>query len=447
MQLEGSRTGSRLAGGEDRDRAGRIRAELQPETRVAVVIAILGHLSSAGSGLVVSHRRGDNMRRIMLEPRPDWRDKLANIGMDLDTGRDEATASPYWAEDAAYVFSPDAIERLHVAVDDLAVMIEAAVEHVIVHNRFAEVGVSSELGRLAAASWEADEPSLYGRFDLCWNGDGPPKLLEYNADTPTALFEASVVQWHWLEERFPGHDQYNSIHEGLIDTWQRWRTTRGLGRVHFGCVPEDDDDLITTAYLQDTAVQAGLEGSLIDIEDLGWDGQSFVDLEPRAIETLFKLYPWDWMADEPFFPRLAASRVKMIEPPWRVIAASKGILAILWELFPDHPCLLPAAFDRKALAGPAVLKPMFGREGASIIVDDGNGRPMMTTEGPYDDMARVAQAFSPLPSFDGWHPVVGAWMIGGEARGIGIREERNLITGRGARFVPHLLDIAARAGQ
>ncbi len=390
------------------------------------------------------------MRRITLEPRPDWRAKLADLGMDLDTGRGEAVASPYWAEDAAYVVSPDAIEALHLAVDELAVMIEAAVERVIVHDRFAEMGIPPELGQLAAASWEADEPSLYGRFDLCWNGEGAPKLLEYNADTPTALFEASVVQWHWLEQRFPGLDQYNSIHEGLIETWQRWRGERGLGRVHFACVPEDDDDLITTAYLQDTAVQAGLEGCLLDLEHLGWDGRAFVDLEPRTIETLFKLYPWDWMAEEPFFPRIAASKVRMIEPAWRVVAASKAILAVLWEMYPAHPCLLPASLERSAVPGPAVLKPLFGREGASILVDDGNGRALISTEGPYDEMARVAQAFAPLPSFDGWHPVVGAWMIGGEARGIGIREERNLITGRGARFVPHLIDAArptARARQ
>jgi glutathionylspermidine synthase len=104
------------------------------------------------------------MRRITLEPRPDWRSKLVELGMDLDTGRNEAPASPYWAEDAAYVFGSDAIESLHVAVDELAVMMEAAVEQVIAKNRFAELGIPSELGRLAAASWEADEPSLYGRF-------------------------------------------------------------------------------------------------------------------------------------------------------------------------------------------------------------------------------------------------------------------------------------------
>lgn len=385
------------------------------------------------------------MHRISLEPRPNWREALFGLGMDLETGPGDVPSSPYWAEDAAYVIAPEAIEALHLTVDELAVMIEAAVEHVVTRERFADLGVSPELGRVAARSWNADEPSLYGRFDLCWDGRGAPKLLEYNADTPTALFEASVVQWLWLEQCFPGSDQYNSIHEGLIETWGRWSAERGLGDVHFACVPGDDDDLLTTAYLMDTAQQAGLTGRLIDMEAIGWDGTSFVDLEPAPIETLFKLYPWDWMSEEPFFEKLVASPIKVIEPAWRAIAASKGILAILWEIFPGHPNLLPAHLDRRKIAGPAILKPLFGREGASIVVDDGRGG-RLATEGPYGDMATVAQAFSPLPEFQGWHPVIGAWMIGGEARGIGIREERDLITGRGARFVPHLISNESLAG-
>ncbi len=380
------------------------------------------------------------MRRIAIDPRPNWSERLVALGMDLDTGRLEAPASPYWSETAAYVVTPEGVEALHTAVDELAVMTEAAVEHVIGRNRYAELGIPPALAEMAAASWNADEPSLYGRFDLKWDGAGPPKLYEYNADTPTALFEASVVQWHWLEECFPGADQYNSIHEGLIETWQRWRTSRGMNAVHFACVPEDDDDLITTAYLLDTAAQAGIDGRLMDIGDLGWDGRRFVDLESQPVEALFKLYPWDWMAEEPFFGHVAQSGAKVIEPAWRVIAASKGILAILWELFPGHPSLLPASFARRAIEGPAVSKPLFGREGASITIDDGRGGRLLATDGAYGEMATVAQAFAPLPDFDGWRPVVGAWMIGGVARGIGIREERSLVTGRGARFVPHLIE-------
>ena len=46
-----------------------------------------------------------------------------------------------------------------------------------------------------AASWKRRDASLYGRFDLRYDGQGPAKLLEYNADTPTSLFETAVFQW------------------------------------------------------------------------------------------------------------------------------------------------------------------------------------------------------------------------------------------------------------
>ncbi len=43
-----------------------------------------------------------------------------------------------------------------------------------------------------AASWDRGDPSLYGRIDLFLRRLGPAKLLEYNADTPTALYETGV---------------------------------------------------------------------------------------------------------------------------------------------------------------------------------------------------------------------------------------------------------------
>jgi glutathionylspermidine synthase len=374
------------------------------------------------------------MRRIALTPRPDWIARLAGLGMDLE----ESPTSPYWREDAAYAFRAAEIETLHSTGETLVGMIEAATAHVVETGRFAALGIPPNLAELAARSWRAREPSLYGRFDLRFDGSGPPKLLEYNADTPTALFEASVVQWHWLEERFPGADQYNSIHEGLIEAWNGWRRQGRLGRVHFACMPDDDDDLLTTAYLQDTALQAGLDGHLLGVPDIGWNGRQFLDLASSRIEALFKLYPWDWMAEERFFPHLAASRVKVLEPAWRVIPASKGILAILWEMFPGHPNLLPAHFDPSRLDGPLILKPLLGREGANMIVDADGARTQ--TDGPYAAMPTVAQALSPLPELDGWRPVIGLWTIEGDPRGIGVREDRHLVTGRGARFVPHMIE-------
>ena len=51
-------------------------------------------------------------------------------------------------------------------------------------------------------SWDRDEVTIYGRFDLCFDGRRTPKLLEYNADTPTSLLEAAVVQWFWFKDVF-----------------------------------------------------------------------------------------------------------------------------------------------------------------------------------------------------------------------------------------------------
>ena len=60
-------------------------------------------------------------------------------------------------------------------------------------------------------------PSIYGRFDLRYDGAGPAKLLEYNADTPTTLLEASILQWNWLKDTHEGDDQWNSLHEKLVE--------------------------------------------------------------------------------------------------------------------------------------------------------------------------------------------------------------------------------------
>jgi glutathionylspermidine synthase len=386
-----------------------------------------------------------------IVPRPDWKAQLSALGMELEAG-----ASPYWREDAYYAFSEREVEILEDASTALLELIEQAVEHVVARDRLAEVGIPEPLHPLVVASWRRRYPSLYGRFDLRFDGDGPPKLLEYNADTPTALFEASVVQWHWLEQRFPDLDQWNSIHEGLIERWREIGArlpqregavstvpaqagTRPAPLLHFACMPEDDDDLLTTAYLQDTAGQAGIDTRFLRMADIGWDGRRFVDLEHREIRALFKLYPWDWLARETFFPGLVRVDPWVIEPAWRLVPASKGILAVLWELFPGHPNLLPASLALGRISGDVIRKPLLGREGANMVVTSAAG--MSATEGPYSGMAVVEQAFVPLPAFDGFRPVLGVWVAGREARGLGIREDRALVTGRGASFVPHVMEV------
>jgi glutathionylspermidine synthase len=306
-----------------------------------------------------------------------------------------------------------------------------AIDRIVREGRYGELGLADADAALAESSWRANEPTLYGRMDLSWDGFGSPKLLEYNADTPTALVEAEVVQWHWLEETRPDLDQFNSIHERLIE---RWRELDWEGVVHFAADDESPEDRTTTEYLRDTATQAGLQGTHLDVADIGWNGREFVDLADTPIRALFKLYPWEWLLREPFAAHLARTETRWLEPPWKMLLSNKSILPLLWAFNPGHPNLLPASHARAGVEGRAVRKPRFGREGQGVIVLEPGD------DGPPTDEPCVYQAFHPLPRYDDHLALIGSWVIGHESAGIGMREDVDAITRNTSAFVPHCFD-------
>lgn len=345
----------------------------------------------------------------------------------------------FYHEDFAYVFSESEIETLHAAAEEIERIMRIGVGHVIEQGRLDELGVPPALAPLIERDWRFNAPSLYGRYDLAFDGRTAPKLLEYNADTPTALFEAAILQWEWLQARHPDGDQYNSIHEALVASWAGAAARCGKSKVHLAGHLDESDDRITLIYLLDCALQAGLEASLLHLRDLGWNGAWFIDLEDRPVDFLFKLYPWDWLAEEEFFPHIGPSNIAMLEPAWRAVAANKGLLAILWELFPDHPNLLPSAFNPSGLGSAYVSKPIYGREGQNVTLHGVQDAPLSTL-GDYGSQKRVFQAYQEISDFDGMIPVIGAWMIAGAPHGIGVREEARRITGPGARLSPHRIE-------
>jgi glutathionylspermidine synthase len=374
------------------------------------------------------------MKRESSVPRPDWRNCIHAAGLTFDREED-----PYWREDVCYRFTSEDIDQLEKSTAELHEMCLAVVEDVIARDRYDVLQIPDSCRAAIRASWEQERPSLYGRFDLRYDGTGPPLLLEYNADTPTSLIEASVAQWYWVEQVRPHMDQFNSLHERLVARWIEI-TPQHSGPIHFTGVPSSLEDVQTVAYLQDTAQQAGLEAIPIPIEEIGWSSRThaFVDQANHPISALFKLYPWEWMAAEPFGPLLSDSPVSIIEPAWKMILSNKGLLPLLWELYPDHPYLVPAFFTASPLGDTYVKKPLLSREGANIEIVTPTLRAAIP--GPYGEEGWIYQAFAPLPEFEGWHPVIGSWVIGDEPAGIGIRESQGLITENQSRFVPHYFD-------
>ncbi len=376
------------------------------------------------------------MIRHRLSPRVDWPEKVERLGFDFHTIDGET----YWDESAAYEFTADEIDQLEAATAELHRLCLTAME--TLSGRVPDAyGLPPGFAQHLRRSWRRRDPELYGRFDLAWDGQGPPKLLEFNADTPTAILEASVVQWYWLQDVNPEADQFNSIHEKLLETWAGLGPRDGGGPFHFTCVRDHAEDLGTTRYLMDTAIQAGLEARFLFIDEIGWDqaNRIFADLDGQPITRMFKLYPWEWLRAEDFGPNLLLDTCRVLEPPWKLLLSAKAILPILWEMFPGHPNLLPAHFDPAPLEGKGrayVQKPIYGREGADITTV-ADGRVERTGEGVYGAEGFVFQARADLPEFDGNYPVIGSWVVGGRPAGLGIREDRTPVTQNTSRFVPH----------
>lgn len=327
-------------------------------------------------------------------------------------------------------------------------------------------------------------PSVYARFDLRYDGTGPAKMLEYNADTPTSLVEAASPQWFWMEDRFPGADQWNSLHERLVAAWKRQARLLPPGPLHFVHSEADElgEDLMTAAYLRETAQQAGIDTEALSVERIGWDPLSgrFVDERMRFIRSCFKLYPWEWLTTDSFGPHVldtldnggSTGSTCWIEPAWKMLLSNKALLAVVWELYPGHPNLLPAYLDgprELALSKGYVSKPLLGREGAGVLLHEpstdtgadagpapgagsGAGPGAGSGAGPFAgsgagpgaggaraDEACCYQELAPLPDFDGNRVVLGAWVVEDEAAGLGIRESAGPVTDEYARFLPHVI--------
>jgi glutathionylspermidine synthase len=393
------------------------------------------------------------MRRVITTPRNDWQQRVERVGLTYHTLAD---GSPYWDESAYWEFRSSEIDRLEAATAEVQRLALAAGDVILNQDRLAQMGIPAAAAPAIRAAWNSEPPALYGRLDLAYDGT-TIKLLEYNADTPTGLVEAAVAQWYWLEDCYKDADQFNSLHEKLIAKWKDLKDY--ITTPTYFADGGSEEDSMTVSYLRDTAEQAGLSTRRIAMHDIGWDAKyaRFVDLDNHAMQTLFKLYPWEWLLSEPFAEQALSTlppasvlqqygprndrrpwgSMLWIEPIWKMMWSNKALLAILWELNPGHELLLPTYLDGPRDLTSYVRKPFFGREGAGIaVVRDG-----VAVEGVLNAenaQGVVYQALAPMAVAQGRTAVFGSWLVDGEPAGMGVRESSGLITNNTSCFVPHL---------
>lgn len=377
---------------------------------------------------------------------------LEELGFTWHTDSD----GTHYVADELVTITSDEAEAYYFAANTLYDMYVEAAEHVIKNDLFFELGIPFNLIESIKKSWENDVHwHIYGRFDLAGGIDGAPiKLIEFNADTPTGLYESAVLQWALLKHnQMDEARQFNDIYQAieanfkrlitLFDEPDNFDSLYDGWKILFSSAEGNDEEEVTTRLLRQIATDAGFATGFEFLQDVQFDTEEIADSQGNPYEYWFKLYPWeDIGTDEPDLAVLlntimSNQKAIILNPAYTLLFQSKGMMKILCDLFPDSPYLLKTSFE--PLEGAYVEKRMFGREGANTKIVDASGAVIAQTEGPYGNYKPVYQEFMEFPKDSrGDHYQAGVFFAY-EACGVGFRKGGKVLDNM-SKFVGHVME-------
>lgn len=377
---------------------------------------------------------------------------LEQIGFHWHTDSD---TSKYVADELVVVTDAEA-KAYYEAVNELYDMYATAAQHVMDNNLFFELGIPFNLVELIKKSWENDVHwHLYGRFDLTGGiGGAPIKLIEFNADTPTALFETAIIQWAILKHnRMDEERQFNNVYQAISDNFRRLITLfddpddferyyEGW-KILFSSVSGNIEEEQTVRLLQQMAIDAGFVTGFEPLGGVKFDEEGIYDSFETPYEYWFKLFPWEEIAvQEPELTTMLTAimnnqKAIILNPAYTLLFQSKGMMKILCDLFPDSPYLLKTSFE--PLSGVAqVEKRMFGREGANVRIMDASGHVTDSQDGPYGNFKPVYQEYVEFPKDAQGNAYQAGVFFAYEACGLGFRRGGKILNNM-SKFVGHVL--------
>lgn len=374
---------------------------------------------------------------------------LESIGFSWHTDEDGSD----YLDNKLICVSKNEANAYYEAANELYDMFIAAAQNVIDNDRFDELGIPFNLIDAIKMSWENEVHwHLYGRFDFAGGLDGKPiKLIEFNADTPTSLFESAILQWAMLKQNnLDEHLQFNSIYESLLDNFKRLITLdesveefekhyRGW-KILFSSVAGNKEEELTTKLLAHIAKDAGFECDFAYVDEVEFSEEGIFK-NGINYEYWFKLIPWEEIAIEEGELAMLLTQIMrnqkaiILNPAYTLLFQSKGILKILWELYPNHPLLLESSYE--PLEGKDyVKKPVFGREGANISIIK-NDAKLQENVGPYGNNKMIYQEYYELNSSENEYYQAGVFFAY-EGCGLGFRKG-GLIIDNASKFVGHII--------
>ena len=371
------------------------------------------------------------------------------------TWHTDADGSKYVSDALVQITSEEA-EAYYTAANEIYDMYVEAAEYVIENDLFFDLGIPFNLVEAIKKSWENDVHwHIYGRFDLAGGIDGAPiKLIEFNADTPTSLFETALLQWALLKHNNMNEEsQFNNVYEAISNNFKRLITLfddvenfdeRYDGwKILFSSIANNEEEEATTRLLQQIATDAGFNTSFEYLENTHFDEDGIYDADENKYEYWFKLYPWEDIAhDEPELATtltniMQSQEAIILNPAYTLLFQSKGILKILYDLFPDSPYLLKTSFE--PLKGvKQVEKSVFGREGANTKIIASDGTTLTQTDGPYDNYKKVYQEYVDFPKDSNEDKYQAGIFFAYEACGMSFRKGGEVMDNM-SKFVGHVI--------
>lgn len=386
----------------------------------------------------------------ILKISPLTTEYLDKIGFSWHTDLDN---SPYITNELIEV-SQSECEAYYNAANELYDMFIKAAQHVIENDLFHELGIPFNLVEIIKMSWENDVHwHLYGRFDFAGGIDGKPiKLLEFNADTPTSVFETAILQWAMLKQNNLEEDaQFNDLFDGLVENFRRLVTLEDDTskfdelnegwKILFSTISGSDEDTMTTRFLEAAAKEAGFQTNFAFVDDVEFSDDEGIFYNGQNYEYWFKLIPWESIAiAEGELALILTNIIKnqkaiILNPAYTLLFQSKGIMKILWDLYPNHPLLLESSFA--PLNKKQVKKPFLAREGANVSILDENANTLCQNGGEYENSKFLYQEYAQLNQKDDSKYQAGVFFAY-EACALGFRKGGEILDNY-SKFVGHII--------
>lgn len=280
--------------------------------------------------------------------------------------------------------------------------------------------------------------TFIGRLDWAVDGDGRLRLLELNTDTPGGLEAIGLnrlIKPYYSCVKDPNREMTTLVARKFCEYSNTLpQPVKNLGMVACAGDEEDWSVLRQMGSMLEPQVERLIYG---DISGLHCRAGAVI-LEGQKLDSIFRYYPIDWLADDRHNRSLLAGMSDMtgLNPPCALIPQSKAFLALVWQLLQEDfytsgekelikRYLVPTYLSWPGR--PCIVKPYLEREGRGVLFTKGLSREDLSV---LNDKNMVYQELVDIKALDMEsytsynrryqvvYPILGAFLVADRFAGI-----------------------------